>query len=237
MELLGGARPTLQRGYFILGSMIRGLVTLATLILVCAAAAKAQNVSGYFAGGTAIESAAGPIDTFGNGTLYDTPKMGGFFGTIGADFLFFHNEKIGIGGEYTFRKDRGPYAGLEYQPKFYDLNAVYQPLTFAHRFTPEFQLGAGRASLSVYDTLAACLKLPQGCAGENEQSVNINDLQIHAAAGMRFYAYRGIFVRPQVDVRWVRDSFSGYFGSPWVTQYSVAVGYTFHFRGGKSAKK
>jgi len=216
--------------------MLRGLVVAIILLFTCAAGAHAQSLSGYFAGGTAIEGAAEPIDTFGNGTYYNTPKMGGFFETIGADFMFFHSEKFGIGGEYTFRKDRGPYAGLEYQPKFYDLNAVYEPLTFAGRFTPIFQLGAGRASLSIYDTLAACLKLPQGCAGENEQSVNINDLQAHASAGLRFYAYRGIFVSPQVDVRWVEDKFSGYFGSPWVTQYSVAVGYTFHFAG-KSHRK
>jgi len=162
--------------------MLRGLVVAIILLFTCAAGAHAQSLSGYFAGGTAIEGAAEPIDTFGNGTYYNTPKMGGFFETIGADFMFFHSEKFGIGGEYTFRKDRGPYAGLEYQPKFYDLNAVYEPLTFAGRFTPIFQLGAGRASLSIYDTLAACLKLPQGCAGENEQSVNINDLQAHASA-------------------------------------------------------
>lgn len=173
-----------------------------------------------------MDSSAGPINTLGGGTVYNTPRMGGLFETIGGDFIFFHH--FGIGAEMSFRKDRGSYAGLEYHPLFYDVNLVYQPLTIAGRFAPEFQAGVGRAKLSTYYTLQSCYELPQGCSGVNAQANSVTEPQAHVAAGLRFYAYKGIFVRPQVEVRWVQDKFAYYFGSSWVTQYSVAVGYTFH---------
>lgn len=204
----------------------RGFAALLFSLLVFTFVARAQNGSVYFAGGTATAPSAGQVNTLGNGTLFQAPTMGGFFETIGGDFLFFHSDKIGIGAEYSFRKDKGPYAGLLYQPKFFDVNAVYQPFTLAHRITPEIQLGAGKASLGIYDTLAACYKLPQGCAGPNAEITSVNPFQAHFGAGVRVYVWRGIFVRPQVDVRWVQDDFSYYFGSSWVKQYSFAVGYT-----------
>lgn len=205
---------------------IRGFAVLFLSLLAFAFVARAQNGSVYFAGGTATAPSAGQVNTLGDGNLYQAPTMGGFFGTIGGDFLFFHSDKIGIGAEYSFRKDKGPYAGLLYQPKFFDVNAVYQPLTIAHRFTPEIQLGAGKASLATYYTLASCYKLPQGCAGPNAQISSVNPFQAHIGAGLRVYVWKGIFVRPQVDIRWVQDDFSYYFGSSWVKQYSFAVGYT-----------
>ena len=206
--------------------MIRRFAFVALFLLAFIPAAGAQSGSAYFAGGTAIAPSSGPLDTLGAGTIYETPRMGGFFETVGGDFIFFHH--LGIGAEYSFRKDKGPYAGLEYQPKFYDVNAVYQPLTIFRRFEPEIQAGVGKAKLSTYYTLQTCYTLPQGCAGVNAQATSVNEIQAHAAAGLRIYAYRGIFIRPQVDVRWVNDKFGTYFGSPWVTQYSVAIGYTLH---------
>lgn len=207
---------------------IRGLAVVLFALLACACVARAQNGSVYFSGGTATAPSAGQVNTLGNGTLYQAPTMGGFFATVGGDFLFFHSDKIGVGAEYSFRKDKGPYAGLLYQPRFFDVNAVYQPLTFDHRFTPEFQLGAGKGFLGIYNTLASCYKLPQGCAGPNAEIISVSPIQAHFSAGLRVYVWRGIFVRPQFDLRWVQNDFSYYFGSSWVKQYSFAVGYTLH---------
>jgi hypothetical protein len=211
---------------------ICGFAVLSLSLLAFTVVARAQNGSVYFAGGTATAPSAGQVNTLGDGTLYQAPTMGGFFGTVGGDFLFFHSDKIGVGAEYSFRKDEGPYAGLLYRPRFFDVNAVYQPFTFAHRFTPEFQLGAGKAMLATYYTLESCYKLPQGCAGPNAEVTSVSPIQAHFSAGLRVYVYKGIFVRPQFDLRWVQNDFSYYFGSSWVKQYSFAVGYTirsFHF--------
>ena len=195
----------------------------------------AQIGSAYFAGGTAIDSSVGPVDTLGAGTIYQAPRLGGFFDTYGGDVIFFHN--LGIGAEMTSREDNGAYAGLTYHSKFYDVNAVYRPLTVAHRLAPEFQAGYGRSRLDLYYTQQICYTLPQGCPGINAEAVSVSNPQFHFAAGFRFYAYKGLFVRPQLDVRRVKGNFTTYFSSPWVYQASVAVGYTLRLSREKTAKK
>ncbi|MGH9717656.1 MAG: hypothetical protein ACRD4R_13145 [Candidatus Acidiferrales bacterium] len=181
-------------------------------------------MSGYIAGGTATDSSAGPLDTFGAGTTYQTPRMGGFFETYGGDFVFFHG--LGIGAEKTYRRDNGAYAGLEYAPSFFDVNAVYRPSIFTPRIKPEFQVGYGRAYLNLFLTPQLCITLPQGCSATNAKITSISDSELHFAWGVRIYPYRGLFVRPQMDLRRVPNNFSSYFGSSWIPQYSIGIGYT-----------
>jgi hypothetical protein len=223
------------RGNLVLIRTTHGFAAAFFSLLAFTFGARAQSVSGYFAAGTATDSSAGEVNTLNNGTLLEGPKMGGFFETVGGDFLFFHN--LGVGAEAIFRKDDGPYAGLLYRTKFFDINADYRPRTFAHRFTPEFQLGAGRANISLYDSLGACYKLPEGCAGPNAEVISVGTFQAHGAAGLRIAVFKGIFIRPQFDLRWVQNNFSHYFGSSWVYEYSVGIGYTYHFNHSGTASK
>lgn len=215
--------------------MIRGFAALVLSLLACVTVSSAQTGSAYFAGGTATDSSVGPINTLGAGTIYQTPRLGGFFETYGGDLIFFHN--LGIGGEMTSRKDNGAYAGLAYHSEFYDVNAVYRPLTVAHRLAPEIQAGYGRSRLNLYYTQQICYKLPEGCPSANAEVTSVSSPQWHFALGLRVYAYKGIFLRPQLDVRRVQNNFTTYFGSPWVFQYSVAVGYTIRLNRQKKTKK
>ncbi len=201
------------------------LIGLVSLFWMCAGIAGAQSVSAYIAGGTAIDSSAGPLDTLGAGTTYQTPRMGGTFETIGGDFVFFH--RLGIGAEESYRRGKAAYAGLEYAPSFFDVNAVYRPWILTRRIRPEFQAGYGRADLSLYLTPQICTTLPQGCGATNAVITSVSDSQIHLAWGVRVYPYRGLFVKPQMDLRRVPNNFSSYFGGSWITQYSVGIGYTF----------
>jgi hypothetical protein len=214
---------------------IRVFAAVVFLLFACSTIASAQIGSAYFAGGTATDSSVGPINTLGAGPIYPTPRLGGFFETYGGDVIFFHH--LGIGAEMTSRKDNGAYAGLAYHSKFYDVNAVYRPWTFAHRLAPEFQAGYGKSTLNLYYTQQICYTLPEGCPGINAEVASVSNPQFHFAAGFRFYAYKGLFVRPQVDVRRVQGNFTTYFGSPWVYQTSVAVGYTLRLNREKTAKK
>lgn len=204
---------------------IRRFAAVSLLLLSYSTLARAQSGSLYFAGGSATDSSIGPVDTLGGGVSYPSSSLGGFFETIGADVIFFDNHRLGVGGEISFRKDRGPYAGLEYRPTFYDINAVYQPLTVVRRFTPEVQGGFGRADLKFYYTPQFCLTFPQGCRLTTAQATSTNYLQLHFAGGLRYYVYKDLFVSPKLDVRWVHNL--AYFSSSWVPEYSVALGYTF----------
>ncbi len=197
---------------------------LGLVLFCCAQVASGQSASVYIAGGTATDSSTGPLNTLGAGVTFNTPRMTGFFGTAGGDVIFFRH-KIGIGAEYTFRKDRGPYAGLEYRPAFYDVNAVYYPLTNTGRIAPEIQAGIGRSTLTFYDTPGFCSIAPQGCRSTTGQIETLNSRQIHFGGGVRVFAWKGLFVRPQVDIRWM-NNFSD-FGRPWVLEYTLGIGYTF----------
>jgi hypothetical protein len=199
-------------------------VTLCFFILVSfVRVASAQSGSVYLAGGTATDSSAGPLNTLGAGVTLNTPSMGGFFATVGGDVIF--RNRLGVGAEYSFRKDRGPYAGLAYRPAFYDVNAVYYPLTNVSRISPEIQGGVGKSKLTFYDTPGFCTIAPQGCRSTNAQIETLDTFQVHFAGGVRVSVWKGIFVRPQIDLRWMH-SFPD-FGRPVVVEYSVAVGYTF----------
>ena len=192
------------------------------LLLAAATFAQAQSGSLYYGGGTATDSSIGSINTLDGGVVYSAPSLGGFFETVGGDVIFFHN--LGIGAEVSFRNGKAPYAGLEYSPKFYDVNVVYQRRAFTDRFLVEVQGGLGRANLNFYYTPQFCLGFPQGCRSNTAQATGANYLELHGAGGLRYYVYKGVFVRPQVDLRWVHDF--TYFGRSVVPEFTFAVGYT-----------
>jgi len=195
------------------------LLLFVVLVFGTVKTASAQGGDVYFNMGTATDKSSNQlIDTFGDGNLYPTPKMTGFFGGFGGSFMF--KPTIGFGAEYYARFSQGGYAGLNYRPKFYDFNAIWKPLPNA-KVVPEFQAGIGGASLSFY--------YPQQCnafaCSSNSQVASSRHFQTHLGAGVNIFVKGGIFVRPQVDVRYVRNFFQ--FGSNWVPAYSVAIGYAF----------
>ena len=183
--------------------------------------AKAQTGDVYFGGGTATDGSTNQtIDTFGDGTLYPTPKLGGAFGKFGAGYMF--KPTLGLGGEYSFRFTQGPYAGLNYRPKFYDFNAIWMPISSSKQVVPEFQAGIGGATLSYY--------FPQQCisgiaCSSSTYLVSSSHFQTHLSAGLRLYVKGGIFIRPQFDIHYVNNFYQ--FSSGWVPEYGAVIGYTF----------
>jgi hypothetical protein len=195
------------------------LLLFVALLFGTVGTANAQSGEVYFNLGTATDKSNGQlVDTFHDGTLFPTPKMTGFFGGFGGSFMF--KPTIGFGAEYFARFSQGPYAGLNYRPKFYDFNAIWKPLPNA-RVVPELQGGIGGASLSFY--------FPQQCnafaCSSNSFVGSSRHFQVHLGAGVNVYVRGGIFVRPQVDIRYVKNFFQ--FGNNWTPAYSVAFGYTF----------
>jgi hypothetical protein len=202
--------------------IVRIFPLLAILLFGSVQLAKAQSASIYFGLGTARDSSNGQaIDTFGTGTLFNTPRMGGLFETIGGDVMF--RPSFGVGFETSFQTQRN-YAGLNYRPLFYDVNAIYTPVVGTRKIVPEFQAGLGAVNLRFYLNQNFCDSFG-GCSNSNVFLESSNHFQLHLAGGVRFYVKGGLFVKPQIDGHWVNNFFQ--FGSNWVPQYSMAVGYTF----------
>ena len=163
------------------------------------------------------------IDTFGTGSPYTTPRLGGSFGKVGADFML--TPQFGIGGETDFRFTQAAYAGLQYRPLFYDFNGIWAPTGHRlKRVVPELQAGLGGMRLSFYYPTSFCDQFA-GCSTSNQFVESSNHFQVHLEAGVRFYLTPHLFFRPEVDAHYVNNLFQ--FGSNWVPEYGASVGWSF----------
>jgi outer membrane protein W len=208
----------------ILLKSIRTFAPLALALFLSTTLAHAQRVDVYFGLGTAqVGSTGQSIDTFGDGSLYHTPSMGGTFGKLGADYMF--TPHFGVGAETDFRFGQTGYAGLNYRPTFYDFNGIWMPFSGkSKRIVPELQAGIGAVNLKFYYPQSYCDQFA-GCSSSNTFLESDNHFQVHLSAGIRIYATSHLFIRPQVDAHYVHDFFQ--FGSNWVPEYGAAVGWTF----------
>jgi hypothetical protein len=200
-------------------------IPVALLSLALVVPASAQAGLDVFAGvGTTVLGSNGQsIDTFGDGLLYNTPRMTGAFGKFGGNFMV--TPHFGLGAETDFRFSQGDYAGLNYRPLFYDFNGIWLPT--AHRLkrvVPELQAGLGGVNVKFYESQSFCNSFT-GCSSSNNFIDSSNHFQVHLEAGVRFYVTPHLFVRPQVDAHYVNNFFQ--FGSNWVPQYGASVGWSF----------
>jgi hypothetical protein len=204
------------------------IVFLFLLGLAVAPRAQAQSVSAYFGAGIATDSACtNPTfcldqpDALVSGQFDNAPKMTGAFGKIGGDFMF--NSHLGFGVQSDFKFSQGDYLGFGYRPIFFDVNAIYHPIPddlTKGRIVPEFQGGIGAVRINSYITGMTAITGTQ-----SQLFATSEHFQVHGAVGVKLYLKGGIFLKPQVDVRYVPNF--GQFGSNFTPEFSASLGYTF----------
>lgn len=184
--------------------------------------AQTPQANVYFGVGTATDSSnSQSIDVFGIGNFQNTPKMTGAFLDAGGSLMI--TPHFGAGANLSWRASQGYYAGVNYRPFFYDFNGIWQPVK-TKRFVPEVQAGIGGVRVGFSANQTACDQLI-GCQTFNAGSENSSHFQAHFGVAARFYATPHIFFRPAVDAHWVNNFFQ--FGSNWVPEYTMSVGYSF----------
>ena len=193
-------------------------LTALALCLSTAALAQQQSVDMFAGVGTAVDSNR-IIKEF-NGTTTTTPGVAGLFGKVGADVML--TPHVGVGIEADVRFNEAQYAGLKVRPMFSDANLIYLPTT-KHWIVPEFEGGLGVSKLQFYAPTTYCSNL-SGCSAV----ASSNHIQAHMSLGFRLYATKHLFLRPQVDVRYVNNFFQ--YGSDWVPEYGAALGWSFNNR-------
>jgi len=182
----------------------------------------AQQANIYVGLGTAMDSSNGQAeDPLGTGTLSNTPKLTGLFATVGGGFMF--TPHLGAGAELNWRAGQGGYAGLDYRPLFYDFNGIWQPFN-SKRFVPEVQAGIGGVRVGFSANQQQC-DLVVGCSTVSLGTESSSHFQAHFALAARLYVTPHIFLRPAVDAHYVDNFFQ--FGSNWVPEYSLGLGYSF----------
>lgn len=219
--------------------MIRTIPFLVLLFLAGARQAHAQAVSAYFGVGSATDGATTSPATATTAAcpthqIYDiytsacetAPTIGGVFGVFGADFMI--TPHVGVNGEYSFRFAQAPYlsaAGLNARPEFYDFNAVYEPISGDQRIVPVLEGGIGGSRLSLYVSQQSCI-VTSICTNSSQAVATSNHFQLHGAVGVKFYVKSDMFIKPQIDFHWARNLNQQY-GSNFVPQYTVSIGYSF----------
>jgi hypothetical protein len=217
---------------------IRIIPILFLLLLANVEQANAQGGSVYFGVGSAYDTVGttkNSTATCPSGDLFDDftltcergPVIGGTFGLFGADFMI--KPHFGINGEYAFRFSQGSYlpdAGLTMRPGFYDFNAVWEPTSGSgHRVVPVFEGGVGGANVTLYESQTTCVT--SICSNSSSPAgLSANHFQVHGAVGVKLYIKGGIFLKPQFDFHYV-PNLTQQFGSDWVPQATLSIGYSF----------
>lgn len=199
-----------------------GYLSAICLILLSTTFAHAQSTLDVHIGvsGATDKSTGESIETFGDGTLYNTPSLNGVMMNFGAGAML--NPHFGVGAELSFKPRQSDYAGLGYRPLFWDINGIYHPHPGSKRVVPELQAGLGGVNLKFYYNQKDC-NVFAGCASSNVLVQSSNHFQLHAGAGVKFFVTDHVFIQPQFDLHWVKNFFQ--FGSNLVPQYGVSIGY------------
>jgi len=172
--------------------------------------------------GTAHAKSTGEsIETFGDNILYRTPSLNGFFLGFGGNLMLYKH--LGFGAEFKLQPNKPDYAGLKARTTLWDVNAIYQPFA-AKRAALQLQGGIGAANMRFYFSDQGCNGFT-GCRSYSQYVDSSNHFQVHGGAGVQVYLTDHVFVRPQLDVHYVRNFFQ--FGTDFVPSATVWLGYSF----------
>lgn len=146
------------------------------------------------------------------------PEKGGTYPSVWVQYL--NDRDRGIAIEGAFRYHEGVYNNYQlFRPIFYDANVVYSH-RLAAKTHGDFMAGAGAESLIFYQS-GTCGLIGGGC------SVHINSTHflVHAGFGIRYYAWRNLFIRPEVHYYYIPNNYQ--FHSDNVFRLGASIGYTF----------
>jgi hypothetical protein len=166
-------------------------------------------------------------------TCSATPKMGNFFMGFGANFMLW--DHFGVGMEAKLQPAKQDYGQFVYfgspfsvqtRTLIYDINGIWKPWS-SQRASLQLSGGIGGASVRSSASQTNCGGLI-GCSSSSSAIGSSNHLQLHGGMGVQVYLTDTVFIRPQVDVHWIRNFTQ--FGRDTVPSYMVWLGYSFGSR-------
>ena len=189
------------------------LVRLACVLAALVPFARAQQID-FAVGGSTLWSTK-PLSA--SQAFLPPAEKGGIY--AGASLQYLTEKRLGINVEGAFRAKQGLYNGYQfYRPALYDVNAVYaRPM--APKIRADFMAGVGGETLLFYQQ-TNCI-YSGGC----RTYVNNTHFLVHAGVGVRYYAWRTFFVRPEAHYYFIHNNFE--FHSDHVFRVGVSIGRTF----------
>ena len=180
------------------------------------------------ANGGGIDNAAS-LNAFGSCTVgsgdpncQSLPKLNGFFLGFGGDLMF--NKHLGAGFEASLQPSQESYGPLNSRQTFYDVNAIYAPVT-TKRASLLLEGGIGGARTSFSLTQSGCVGTAV-CSTSTEPVGAANHFQVHVGVGVQVFLTEHIFIKPEFDLHYV-PGLTNQFGSNAVPEGMLWVGYSF----------
>lgn len=192
-------------------------VTSGFFFLACFA--QAQQGDAMFGFGTVTSPGASACTVDATSGQVVCPEKGGLYTNIGGDVIF--HKRLGFGFDTSWRTSQGNYGdqGVPYRPILFDFNGVYQP-RLGKKFGLDLMGGIGWQSTRFYGFTAtfSCEQL-----GACYQSSN--HFLVDVGAGVRYYVWGHVFVRPEVRYYKVFNNTAD-FTSGNIIRLGASIGYT-----------
>lgn len=190
----------------------------AIAFFLLASLASAQHGDAMLGFGTLLSPGAEPCGSpsFSN---FVCPEKGGLYMNIGADVIF--HRRIGFGFDSTWRAGQGDFGGLgqPYRPIIFDFNGVYQP-RLSKKAGLDLMGGIGWQTTRFYGFTPTT-----SCEVFNACYTSSNHFLLDAGAGIRYYVWGHVFLRPEVRYFHVINN-TDFFSSGHLVHVGASIGYT-----------
>lgn len=199
---------------------MRKFAFLATALAVLAFAsmASAQQGDAYIGGGTMLSPGASSCGPQSDGN-FRCPEKGGTYLNLGADVIF--KGRIGAAFDVNWKASQGNFGGLgiPYRPLLFTFNGVYQP-RLGKKAGLDLFGGIGWQSTRFYG-----YQPTSNCVYFGACYTSSNHFLVDVGAGVRYYVWGHMFVRPEARVFHVLNN-SDNFTSGNVVRVGASIGYT-----------
>ncbi len=146
-------------------------------------------------------------------------ETGGLYMNIGGDVIL--HKRLGVGFDAAWRAKQGNYAdsGQPFRPLLFDINGVYQP-RLSKKVGADLFGGIGWQSTRFYG-----YQPTSNCVYFGACYLSTNHFLVDLGAGVRYYAWGHVFVRPEVRYYHIMNNTDA-FTSGNVLRMGASIGYT-----------
>jgi hypothetical protein len=157
-----------------------------------------------------------PAANTSNGLFFPSLRGGGY-PSFSADFLL--KNRLGLEGEISWRASQDLYGGNQpFRPVLWDINAIWAP-RLSKNLTAEVVGGIGAEDLRFYGIVNCSYFV--GCTNYSSS----NHFNVDVGAGLRFYVWHGVFLRPELREYFIHNNQE--FSSGRATRVGATLGYSF----------
>jgi hypothetical protein len=179
--------------------------------------ASAQQGDAMIGFGTMLSPGAAACGSSGFSN-YVCPERGGLYTNIGGDVIFHRRVGFGFDGSWRTMGDFGG-LGQAYRPIQFDFNGVYQP-RINKKVGADLFGGIGWQTTRFYG-----YQPTYSCYAFGACYTSANHFLVDLGAGVRYYVWGHVFVRPEVHYYHVLNN-TDFFSSGNIIRVGASIGYT-----------